>query len=101
MDYGKQVAYACVGPQVSRNSKCILNNQPFMDNLPIVHWESLVWLMKRAERCFSTLADHQVISHLYHANLRGFPSQTATCTMTDHPIVSYQDTWDLLTYYLH
>jgi hypothetical protein len=36
-DYGKQVAYACVGPQVSRNSKCILNNPPFIDNLPIVH----------------------------------------------------------------
>jgi hypothetical protein len=32
-DYGKQVTYACVGPQVSRNSKCVLNNPPFMDNL--------------------------------------------------------------------
>jgi hypothetical protein len=48
-DNGKQVTYACVGPQVSRNSKCVLDNLPFMDNLTIVHWESLVWLMKHAE----------------------------------------------------
>jgi hypothetical protein len=86
-DYGKQVTYACVGPQVSRNSKCILDNPPFMDNLPIVHWESLVWLMKCTERCFSTLEDHKVISHLYHAK-KAVPFKTFSSTACKSPTFS-------------
>ncbi len=86
-DYGEQVTYTCVGPQVSRNSKCVLNNPPFMDNLPIVHWESLVWLIKRTERCFSNLADHQVISHLYHAK-KAVPFKTFSSTACKSPTFS-------------
>jgi hypothetical protein len=36
-DNRKQVTYASVGPQVSRNSQ--------MEKLPEHHWDSLVWLM--------------------------------------------------------
>ena len=66
-DYGKVVRYACVGPQVSRNSKTVLNHPPYMDALPDPHWRSLVWTMKRAERSFRMIADHTVLSHLHHA----------------------------------
>ena len=34
---------------------------------PTHHWESLLWLMHRAEESFKTIADHQVISHNHHA----------------------------------
>ena len=66
-DYGKVVRYACVGPQVSRNSKTVLEHPPYMDALPDPQWRSLVWTMKRAERCFRMIADHTVLSHLHHA----------------------------------
>jgi hypothetical protein len=67
-DYGKPVTYACVGPQPSRNSKnTVQDNPPFMDSLPKRHWRSLLWLMKRVEMSFRALADHAVISHIYHA----------------------------------
>jgi hypothetical protein len=66
-DYGKQVTYACVGPQPSRNSNVVLDNPPFLDALPQRQWEHLVWLMKRAEIAFKIFADHCVISHLHHA----------------------------------
>jgi hypothetical protein len=67
-DFGKQVTYACVGPQPSRISNLVLDNPPFLDALPQRQWEHLVWLMKRAETAFSLFADHCVISHLHHAN---------------------------------
>ena len=66
-DFGKQVTYACVGPQPSRISNLVLDNPPFLDALPQRQWEHLVWLMKRAETAFSLFADHCVISHLHHA----------------------------------
>ena len=66
-DYGKQVTYACVGPQPSRNSQIVHNHPSFMDSLPNHHWRSLVWLMKQAEMSFKAMADHSVISHLFHA----------------------------------
>ncbi len=66
-DYGKVVHYACVGPQVSRNSKTVLNHPPYMDALPDSHWRSLVWMMKCAERSFCSIADHTVLSHIHHA----------------------------------
>ena len=66
-DFGKEVTYACVGPQPSRNSKTVRNNPPFMSSLPQHHWRSLVWVMKRAERSFRAFADHSIISHLHHA----------------------------------
>ena len=37
-DYGKHVTYACVGPQVSRNSHTVLSHPPYMDALPDAHW---------------------------------------------------------------
>ena len=66
-DYGKVVRYACVGPQVSRNSKTVLNHPPYMDALPDAHWRSLVWMMKCAKRSFRSIADHTVLSHIHHA----------------------------------
>ena len=66
-DYSKHVTYACVGPQLSRNSKLVLDNPPFVDALPQCHWEKLVWLMKHAESSFRAFTDHCVISHRHHA----------------------------------
>ena len=66
-DYGKRVSYACVGPQVSRNSNRVLSHPPYMDALPDAHWRSLVWMMKCAERSFCSIADHTVLSHIHHA----------------------------------
>jgi hypothetical protein len=66
-DYGKCVRYACVGPQVSRNSKRVLSHPPYMDALPDAHWRSLVWMTKRAERTFRMIASHSVLSHVHHA----------------------------------
>jgi hypothetical protein len=66
-DYGKRVSYACVGSQASRNSKNVRSQPPFTVSLPESHWQSLVWMMKRAEDSFRKLGDHRVISHLVHA----------------------------------
>ena len=78
-DYGKQVTYACVRPQVSRNSQNVLNYAPFLEKLPKHHWDSLVWLMQCAEMCCEMIADHQVISHLHHAK-KVVPSKTMSDT---------------------
>jgi len=66
-DYGKEVTYACVGPQPSRNSKTVHDHPAFMDTLPNHHWRSLVWVMKQAKMSFRAMADHSVISNLFHA----------------------------------
>jgi hypothetical protein len=47
-----------------------------MDKLSNYYWDSILWLMRRAEECFKTIADHQVISHLYHAK-RSATSQSS------------------------
>ena len=49
----------------------------FMEKLPIHHWQSLLWLMRRAEESFKTIADHQVISHIHHAK-NAVPFKTFT-----------------------
>jgi hypothetical protein len=41
-----------------------LDNSPFIDKLSSHHWDSLLWLMRCAEECFKTIADHKVIRHL-------------------------------------
>jgi hypothetical protein len=79
-DYGKQVTYACVGPQPSRISNTVLDNPPFVDALPQPQWEKLVWLMKRAEISFRSFADHCVISHLHHAK-KLVPFKTLSSTV--------------------
>jgi hypothetical protein len=81
-DYGKRVTYACVGPQASRNSKSVLSHPPYMDALPDAHWRSLVWMMKCAERSFRMIANHSVISHLYHAK-QLVPFNTFTSSRAD------------------
>ena len=65
--FGFIPTYACVGPQVSRNSPKVHNHPTFMNKLPNHHWESLLWLMRRAEESFKSIADHKVISHIHHA----------------------------------
>jgi hypothetical protein len=78
-NFGKVPRYACVGPQVSRNSQKVHHHPPFMDQLSSQHWESLLWLMRRAEECFKTISDHQVISHIHHAK-KVVPFKTFTTT---------------------
>ena len=38
-----------------------------MGNLVKEHWTLLMKLMQYAEYCFEALANHRVISHMYHA----------------------------------
>jgi len=66
-DYGVPVRYTCAGVQVARRSKEVLENAPYMDELPRHHLKSLMKIMHRAERSFQVMADHQVISHLKNA----------------------------------
>ena len=66
-DFGKTPTYACVGPQVSRNSQKVLDYPAFMKKLPLHHWRALLWLMRRAEESYKDIAYHQVISHIHHA----------------------------------
>ena len=79
-DYGKQVTYACVGPQPSRISNTVLDNPPFVDALPQPQWEKLVWLMKCAETSFCSFVDHCVISHLHHVK-KSVPFKTFSSTV--------------------
>mgnify|MGYP006146831185 FL=1 len=81
-DYGEHVQYACVGPQPSRISNSVLDNPPFVAALPQRQWEHLVWLMKRAETSFRSIADHCVLSHLHHAK-KLVPFKTFTSTGVD------------------
>ena len=76
-DFGMAPKYACVGPQVSRNSPKVHDHPSFMEKLPIHHWQSLLWLMRRAKESFKTIADHQVISHIHHAK-NAVPFKTFT-----------------------
>ena len=78
-DFGKPIRYACVGPQASRNSQTIHDHPSFMDELPTCHWESLLWLLRRAQESFKTIADHKVISHLHHTK-NAVPFKTFTTT---------------------
>lgn len=78
-DFGKTPRYACVGPQVSRNSQKVLDYPAFMNKLPSQHWRALLWLMRRAEEAYKDIADHQVISHIHHAK-KAVPFKTFTTT---------------------
>jgi hypothetical protein len=64
---------------VSRNSQNVHHHPSFMDKLPTCHCELLLWLMRRAEESFKTIADHQVISHIHHAK-NADPFKTFTMT---------------------
>jgi hypothetical protein len=83
-DYGTRPHYVCLGPQVSRNSKTVLTQAPFMDSLSDTHWRSLVWMMRRAEHCFRCLAEPAVISHLDLAK-RIVPFKTFISSSSEHP----------------
>jgi hypothetical protein len=61
--------YTCVGNQVLRNGKQVLDHTPFQDNLKRYHWEALMWMMRCAELCFEMIADDQVGSHTCHARM--------------------------------
>jgi hypothetical protein len=86
-DYGKQVTYACVGPQPSRISNTVLDNPPFVDALSQPQWEKLVWLMKQAETSFHSFADQCVISHLHHRK-KLIPFKTLPSTVDKTSAVS-------------
>ncbi len=80
-DFGKTLRYACVGPQVSRNSQKVHDYPSLMQKLPSHHWESLLRLMRCAEESFKTIADHQIISHIHHAK-KAVPFKTFTSSNT-------------------
>jgi hypothetical protein len=65
-DYGTPLMYTCAGLQVSQNSCEVLDAAPFMKQLSLCNWKVLMKLMQRAEYCFESIADHQVISHIFH-----------------------------------
>ncbi len=65
-DYGTPPMYTCAGLQVSQNSREVLDAALFMKQLPLHHWKVLMKLMKCAEYCFESIADHQVISNMFH-----------------------------------
>jgi len=66
-DYGEPVMATCAGVQVSKNSQGVLDCAPFMEKLPQHHWRVSMSLMLCAKYCCEAIADHQVISHVYHA----------------------------------
>jgi len=82
-DYGKRVMYTCVGVQVSRNSREVLNCNAVMENLAECHWNVLMKLMRHAEYCFEAIADNKVISHLYHAK-QVVPFKTMSMPSSSH-----------------
>jgi hypothetical protein len=81
-DYGKRVMYTCAGVQVSRNARGVLDNNAYMDNLSDKHLGVIMKLMRHAEYCYQTLADTEVISHVYHAK-QLVPFKTMTVKTTD------------------
>ena len=86
-DYGKPVMYTCVGVQVSRNSREVLNCNAVMEKLPECHWHVLMKLMRHAEYCFEAIADNEVISHLYHAK-QVVPFKTMSMPSSSHKSTS-------------
>ncbi len=66
-DYGKRVMYTSAGVQVSWNARDVLDNNAYMDNLSDKHLSVFMKLMHHAEYCYETIADNNVISHVYHA----------------------------------
>ncbi len=84
-DYGKNVTYACVGPQPSRNSKIVRSHPPFMQALPNSLWRTLVWMMNCAESTFRLVANHSVLSHLHLAK-KLVPFNTFTLAKPDNPL---------------
>ena len=86
-DYGKPVMYTCVGVQVSRNSREVLNCNAVMEKLPECHWHVLMKLMRHAEYCFQAIADNEVISHLYHAK-QVVPFKTMSMPSSSHKSTS-------------
>ena len=86
-DYGKPVMYTCVGVQVSRNSREVLNCNAVMEKLPECHWQVLMKLMRHAEYCFEAIADNEVISHLYHAK-QVVPFKTMSIPSSSHKFTS-------------
>jgi hypothetical protein len=66
-DYGKGLMATFAGVLVSRKSHEVLDCDLFMEKLLTYHWRVLMRLMYCAEYCFEAIADHKVISHVYHA----------------------------------
>ena len=66
-DYGKPVMYTCVGVQPSRNSREVLDCNRFIEKLPERHSSVLMKFMHHVERCYESLAESEVMSHMFHA----------------------------------
>ncbi len=65
-NHGTPPMYTCAGLQVSQYSRKVLDAAPFMKQLLLCHWKVLMKLMQHAEYCFESIADHQVMSHMFH-----------------------------------
>jgi hypothetical protein len=66
-DYGKPVMYTCAGVQVSRNSPDVVDFNSYLEKLPQYHQTILMKLMRYIERCYESIVDSEVISHMFHA----------------------------------
>jgi hypothetical protein len=99
-DYGTKVMYTCVGVQVSRCSKKVLEAAPYMENLPRLHWRVLMRSMRMAERCFEAIGDSVVLSHIHHAKT-AVPFQTMKLPHTNptSPLLSIMVALHLVVMY--
>ena len=59
--------YMSAGVQVSRNCCGVLDCNAYMEELSDGHSTVLMKLIRQAEYCLETIADHDILSHLYHA----------------------------------
>ncbi len=72
-----------------RNAQTVLDNNAYMDNLSDKHLSILMKLMHHAEYCYETIADNNVISHVYHAK-KLVPFKTMTVkTTADQTSLNY------------
>ena len=87
-DYGTHVQYTSAGVQVDRNSREVLPCNAFMKKLPEWHWKIIMKLMRRAERAFESIVDHQVLSHMHHA-MKLVPFKTMSMPSDPTPLKYY------------
>jgi hypothetical protein len=88
-DYGKRVMYTSAGVQVSRNCHGVLNCHAYMEEFSDGHSTILMKLIRHAEYCLETIADHNVLSQLYHAkNLVPFKTMNVK-TVSEQACLKY------------
>ena len=74
--------YTSAGVQVLWNVRGVLDKNVYMDNLSDKHLSVIMKLMRHAEYCYQTIANTDVISHVYHAKQLVPPFKTMTMKTT-------------------